>query len=197
LSLFFPQLSQVSIPMIQLQQVVAYSDNQHVSEAAFEAGCRGCCDLQYASNEAGGLRTLLEEINNYPTETTRRPSIVYSRRGNTSPAFPVSVLVARRQLSGRSASRDGQAPSSNGAEFSHDWRSVMPRRPAKVTQADIARAIRAAKAAGANAVTVDGEGVIRIALTASAAPIKPTSNPDEIWVPSQASQRYRKRTESG
>jgi hypothetical protein len=57
----------------------------------------------------------------------------------------------------------------------------MPRRPAKVTQADIARAIRAAKAAGASAVTVDGEGVIRIALTASAAPIKPTSNPDKAW----------------
>ena len=49
----------------------------------------------------------------------------------------------------------------------------MPRRPAKVTQADIARAIRAAKEAGASAVMVDGEGVIRIALTASAAPIKP------------------------
>ena len=44
----------------------------------------------------------------------------------------------------------------------------MPRRPAKVTQADIARAIRAAKEAGASAVTVDGGGVIRIALTASA-----------------------------
>jgi hypothetical protein len=73
----------------------------------------------------------------------------------------------------------------------------MPRRPAKVTQADIARAIRAAKAAGASAVTVDGEGVIRIALAANAAPIKPTSNPDEIWVPSEALQRYLKRTESG
>ena len=31
-----------------------------------------------------------------------------------------------------------------------DRRSVMPRRPAKVTQADIARAIRAAKEAGAS-----------------------------------------------
>jgi hypothetical protein len=37
----------------------------------------------------------------------------------------------------------------------------MPRRPAKIIQADIARAIRAAKAAGAGEVTVDGEGVIR------------------------------------
>jgi hypothetical protein len=56
----------------------------------------------------------------------------------------------------------------------------MPRRPAKVTQADIARAIRAAKEAGASEVTVDGEGVIRIALMASATPIEPASNLDEI-----------------
>jgi hypothetical protein len=73
----------------------------------------------------------------------------------------------------------------------------MPRRPAKVTQADIARAIRAAKEAGASAVTVDAEGNIRIALTASSAAIKPTNDLDEIWVPSQALQRYLKRTESG
>ena len=69
--------------------------------------------------------------------------------------------------------------------------------PAKVTQADIARAIRAAKQAGASAVTVDGEGVIRIALTASATPIMPANDLDEIWVPSEALQRYLKRTESG
>ena len=37
----------------------------------------------------------------------------------------------------------------------------MPRRPAKIIQADIARVIRAAKAASAGEVTVDGEGVIR------------------------------------
>ena len=75
----------------------------------------------------------------------------------------------------------------------------MPRRPAKVTQADIARAIRAAKEAGASVVMVDGEGegVIRIALTASAAPIKPPNDSGEIWVPSRALQRYLKRTESG
>jgi hypothetical protein len=72
----------------------------------------------------------------------------------------------------------------------------MPRRPAKVTQADIARAIRAAKAAGASAVTVDGEGVIRIALTAGATATRP-ANDGETWVPSQALQRYLKRTESG
>jgi hypothetical protein len=46
-------------------------------------------------------------------------------------------------------------------------------------------------------VMVDGEGVIRIALTASAAPIKPPNDSGEIWVPSQALQRYLKRTESG
>lgn len=73
----------------------------------------------------------------------------------------------------------------------------MPRRPAKVTQADIARAIRAAKEAGASAVSVDADGVIRIALTASVAPTKPTTGLDEIWVPSEALQRYLKRTESG
>jgi hypothetical protein len=73
----------------------------------------------------------------------------------------------------------------------------MPRRPAKVTQADIARAIRAAKAAGANAVTVDGEGVIRIALTANSLPTDASNRLDEEWTPSEALQRFLKRTESG
>ena len=74
----------------------------------------------------------------------------------------------------------------------------MPRRPAKITQADIARAIRAAKEAGASAVTVDGDGVIRIVLTASGAPIiKPANDLDEVWTPSEALQRFLKRSESG
>ena len=73
----------------------------------------------------------------------------------------------------------------------------MPRRPAKITQADIARAIRAAKEAGASAITVDSEGVIRIALTVDAAPTKPINGHDEIWTPSEALQRYLKSTESG
>jgi hypothetical protein len=73
----------------------------------------------------------------------------------------------------------------------------MPRRPAKVTQADIARAIRAAKDAGASAVTIDGDGVIRIALTAGAAPIKPANDIDREWTPSEALQHFLKRTESG
>jgi hypothetical protein len=73
----------------------------------------------------------------------------------------------------------------------------MPRRPAKVTQADIARAIRAAKQAGASAVTVDGEGTIRIALTANAVSIRSANDTGDSWVPSEALQRYLKRTESG
>jgi hypothetical protein len=73
----------------------------------------------------------------------------------------------------------------------------MPRRPAKVTQADIARAIRAAKAAGAGEVTVDGEGIIRISVVTGAAPIKSTNGHDLEWTPSEALQRLLKRTESG
>ena len=73
----------------------------------------------------------------------------------------------------------------------------MPRRPAKITQADIARAIRAAKEAGASGLSLDGQGVIRIALTASPAPIEPANDLDEEWAPSEALQRHRKRTESG
>ena len=65
----------------------------------------------------------------------------------------------------------------------------MPRRPARVTQADIARAIRAAKQAGASEVTIDADGVIQIALTA-ASPIAPARDLGEQWVPSAALQRY-------
>jgi hypothetical protein len=68
----------------------------------------------------------------------------------------------------------------------------MPRRPAKITQADIARAIRAAKNAGAEAVTVDSDGVIRIALQAHAPSAPSTSEPDQGWTPSEALQRYLK-----
>ena len=73
----------------------------------------------------------------------------------------------------------------------------MPRRPAKVTQADIARAIRAAKEAGASAVTIDANGVIRIVLMESVAPTQMTNDLDKTWMPSEALQRYLKRTESG
>lgn len=73
----------------------------------------------------------------------------------------------------------------------------MPRRPAKVTQADIARAIRAAKETGACEVTVDGDGVIRIALPTSSAPIVSRNGLDETWAPSEALQRYLNGTGSG
>jgi hypothetical protein len=72
----------------------------------------------------------------------------------------------------------------------------MSRRPAKVTQADIARAIRAAKDAGAGAVTIDAEGVIRITL-GGAASNKSPNGVDHEWTPSEALQRFLKRTESG
>jgi hypothetical protein len=72
--------------MIQLQRGAAYSDNQaRCVRSSLRGGCRGGCDLEYASNEAGEFRTLLEEINNYSTETTRRrPSIGYSARNYQS-----------------------------------------------------------------------------------------------------------------
>jgi hypothetical protein len=41
----------------------------------------------------------------------------------------------------------------------------MPRRPAKVIQDEIARAIRAAKEAGAAGVVIDSEGQIRVVLS--------------------------------
>jgi hypothetical protein len=71
----------------------------------------------------------------------------------------------------------------------------MPRRPAKVTQADIARAIRAAKEAGAHSVTIDSEGLIRIELTESPGSNKLKRELDEAWTPSEALQRYLKRVE--
>jgi hypothetical protein len=69
----------------------------------------------------------------------------------------------------------------------------MPRRPANITQADIARAIRAAKRGGASSVTVDGNGVIRIALVESAVPVQPAVNLEEVWVPSEPLKRYLRR----
>jgi hypothetical protein len=49
----------------------------------------------------------------------------------------------------------------------------MSRTPARVTQADIARAIRAAKQAGAGAVRVLPDGSIMIDLQASNPPVLP------------------------
>ncbi|MGJ5181516.1 hypothetical protein ACQR16_32895 [Bradyrhizobium oligotrophicum] len=73
----------------------------------------------------------------------------------------------------------------------------MPRRPAKVTQADIARAIRAAKEAGANEVNISADGTIRISLTSGTAPMKPANDCVETWAPSEALQRHLNRSESG
>ena len=73
----------------------------------------------------------------------------------------------------------------------------MPRRPAKVTQADIARAIRAAKETGANSVTVDSDGVIRIVLAANLPSITAGGDTAQEWAPSEALQRHLKRSESG
>lgn len=47
----------------------------------------------------------------------------------------------------------------------------MSRRPAKVTQADVARTIRAAKQAGAAGVDVLPDGTIRVTLLPSVAPV--------------------------
>lgn len=73
----------------------------------------------------------------------------------------------------------------------------MPRRPAKVTQADIARALRAAKETGADAVTIDSEGVIRISLRANATPVEGATVAEQAWTPSEALQRYTKRPDTG
>jgi hypothetical protein len=73
----------------------------------------------------------------------------------------------------------------------------MPRRPAKVTQADIARVLRAAKEAGASSVIVDPEGAIRIARVNEGGPAYSIENSEQEWAPSEALQRYLKHTESG
>lgn len=52
--------------------------------------CRGGCGLEHASNEAGGLRTLLEEV---VTETTRR-----SRYWSQSAAQPSNRLARATPL---------------------------------------------------------------------------------------------------
>lgn len=49
----------------------------------------------------------------------------------------------------------------------------MTRRPAKFTQADIGRAVKAAIAAGATAVVLQPDGTIRIELKPSESPKEP------------------------
>jgi hypothetical protein len=47
------------------------------------------------------------------------------------------------------------------------------------------------------AAAADSEGVIRISLQAKAPLVEPASDLDQAWVPSEALQRYLKRSESG
>lgn len=57
----------------------------------------------------------------------------------------------------------------------------MPRRPATILQADVARVIRAAKQAGASEVVVKvGDQVITVKLGQSTAPVKPLEQDEEI-----------------
>jgi hypothetical protein len=59
----------------------------------------------------------------------------------------------------------------------------MPRRAAKVTQADISRAIRAAKESGAGRVFVDADGRIEIALEPKAPRIQPDEDDEDDLEP--------------
>lgn len=60
----------------------------------------------------------------------------------------------------------------------------MSRRPALITQAEVARAIRAAKAEGAAAVEIERDGTIRVILVSrpspSTAPAEPVDDGGEI-----------------
>ena len=70
----------------------------------------------------------------------------------------------------------------------------MPRRPAKVTQGEIARVIRAAKEAGAAEVVIDGEGQIHIVLSLSApvaSPAPPKVDDGQVWTLSVPAKKKR------
>jgi len=68
-----------------------------------------------------------------------------------------------------------KASTSHKRNFS-DLKLKMPRRPANFTQADVARAIRAAKQAGAEAVEVRADGTIIVLLKNP--PIAPEEVPE-------------------
>ena len=55
----------------------------------------------------------------------------------------------------------------------------MPRTPAKITQADVARAIRAAKACGAGLVEIRPDGTIVIPLSQAATSVPEIPHVDE------------------
>jgi hypothetical protein len=74
---------------------------------SFRGGCRGGCDLECASSEAGGLRTLLEEINNYATETTHRSEYwpqsaaqLSNRLARATPPLIAKGCIVERRRSG-------------------------------------------------------------------------------------------------
>jgi hypothetical protein len=70
----------------------------------------------------------------------------------------------------------------------------MPRRPAKVTQGEIARVIRAAKEAGAAEVVIDGEGQIHVVLSLSApvaSPSPPKDDDRQVWTQSVPAKKKR------
>jgi hypothetical protein len=56
----------------------------------------------------------------------------------------------------------------------------MPRTPARFTQADVARTIRAAKQAGADAVELLPDGTIRICLERPEKPAQPVEPDREV-----------------
>lgn len=56
----------------------------------------------------------------------------------------------------------------------------MSRTPARLTQADVARAIRAAKQAGAGMVELLPDGTIRIRLDGSEKPAQPVEPDQEV-----------------
>src|SRR5262245_41432004 len=105
------------------------------------------------------------------------------------------MMIRRCLVSAEIEGTEGS--SGSGRALISDRRSTMPRRAAKVTQADIARALRAAKNAGASEVTVDAEGKIRIALTGRSAPDEPQESNDTAWTPSEALKRHLNSPESG
>ena len=74
----------------------------------------------------------------------------------------------------------------------------MPRRRAKVTQAEITRAIRAAKEAVAAEVIIDSEGQIRIVVTSAAPAVSasPASEEGYVWTRSVPAKRSRGHRET-
>jgi hypothetical protein len=67
----------------------------------------------------------------------------------------------------------------------------MTRRPAAITQAEVARAIRAARQTGAEAIEVRPDGTIMVLLRTP--PLVPTDDPFEIWERENESAKASRR----